>query len=120
MSAAPALSDAESGDRRRSGARHPIAADVAYQLKRGRNLGAGRGRSVNMSSSGILLATETPVLLMLRFFAPRGSESAPRGSHCQGHRQPHRGSHRTVRIPHAGMESAPASRLPDSLEATLN
>lgn len=61
MSTAAVLAEAGSGDRR-SDARYPIATDVSYEWKlKGKHLVSGRGRSVNMSSGGILLATEAPV-----------------------------------------------------------
>jgi hypothetical protein len=45
---------------RRSNDRYPIATDVIYHLvKGGEILLEGRGRSMNISSSGILLSTET-------------------------------------------------------------
>jgi c-di-GMP-binding flagellar brake protein YcgR len=52
--------NARTEGQRRSTGRYPVAADVAYQLgTEARRLGEGCGRSVNISSSGILIATET-------------------------------------------------------------
>ena len=49
---------------RRSDSRYPVAANVAYKLMGdGRILTEGRGRSVNISSSGLLIATEAALPL---------------------------------------------------------
>jgi PilZ domain len=56
MISAPASPEAKPQGQRRSNDRYPVAADVAYKL-----MGDGRiltGRSVNMSSKRLLIATE--------------------------------------------------------------
>ena len=61
MPAAAIWSEVTSKGHQRSNNRYPIAADVAYQLPAGRSgFGEeGTGLTVNISSSGILLKTET-------------------------------------------------------------
>jgi hypothetical protein len=54
--------DTGPGGQRRAGVRFPIATDVAFQLiGRGSSHATGNGRSVNISSSGILVATKAPL-----------------------------------------------------------
>ena len=60
MSLITKLAETRSEDQRRSNLRYPIAANLTYQLVAAdRRLGTGNGRSVNLSSRGILLAIDT-------------------------------------------------------------
>jgi PilZ domain len=60
ISASP---EAKPQGQRRSNDRYPVAADVVYKLMGdGRILTEGRGRSVNMSSKGLLIETEAALV----------------------------------------------------------
>jgi len=62
MDAARRFGYPQGGRERRSARRYPIVADVGYKLLEGREVfQAGRGKTVNISSKGILFETEPAV-----------------------------------------------------------
>jgi hypothetical protein len=67
MSSEPVSSKARPAGNARSDCRYPIAADVIYQLiGHGKIVSEGRGRTVNISKSGVLLETEDALPIGIR------------------------------------------------------
>ena len=48
---------------RRAGSRYPVSLELSYRGLNGKSKLTGRGKTINISSSGILFATEQPLLL---------------------------------------------------------
>lgn len=112
----PLSSEVRPGRRRHSNCRYLVAADVVYQLMKNREIFSdGRGRSLNISSGGILFESETVlpvgVSIALQIVWPtKLDEHVALTLHIHGRtlwtysevrREPHRGRRISTPIPDA-------------------
>ena len=100
----PMLSEVQPELCRRTSIRYPIAADVVYHLMKDRKISTyGRGRSVNISSGGILLYNESVLpeegLIELRIAWPvKLDQHVPLTLHVSGRTMRSEGNYTAIAI----------------------